>query len=350
MKIAVGFDRSGPDDWEDAAAYVQEAERMGVHSAWSAEAWGFDAVTPLAYLAAKTSRIKLGSGIMQISARTPAMAAMTAMTLNSMSHGRFLMGLGASGPQVVEGWHGQPFEQTVQRLREVTEIVRMLVAGGRSSYEGKLYPLPLPGGEGKPIRSSTKPQDPIPVYFATLSPKSLELTGEIGDGWVGTSFMPEHANVFFDSIAAGAARAGRTLKDLDKQVAAGVIAFSDDVEQLIPPRKPGVAFTLGAMGSKRHNFYNAAYRRAGYADVALEVQRLWLEGKRNEATAAVPDELVLHTNLIGTEQMVKDRIRVHRKAGVDSLRVSPEGATLKERLDNLGRLMELVKQVDAEPA
>ena len=175
-----------------------------------------------------------------------------------------------------------------------------------------------------------------------MSPKSLELTGELADGWLGTSFMPDHARVFFDHIAAGAARAGRTLGALDLQ-AGGVVAFGDDLERLIAPRKPGLAFSLGAMGSRRHNFYNDAYKRAGYADPAIEVQRLWLDGKRDEAAARVPDELVLKTNLLGTEKMVRERLAKYRDAGVTTLRVEPAADDLETRVSTLGRLMDLVR-------
>jgi alkanesulfonate monooxygenase SsuD/methylene tetrahydromethanopterin reductase-like flavin-dependent oxidoreductase (luciferase family) len=189
----------------------------------------------------------------------------------------------------------------------------------------------------------------LPIYLATLGPKSLELTGELADGWLGTSFIPEHASLFFDPIAAGAAQAGRTIADLDLVVAAGVVAFSDDIESLIAPRKPGLAFTLGAMGSRRQNFYNEVYQRAGYADVALEVQDLWLSKQREAAAARIPDELILKTNLIGTEEMVRERLRAHRYAGVNTLQVNPTGQTLDERLATLARLGELVKEINAEP-
>jgi F420-dependent oxidoreductase-like protein len=248
-----------------------------------------------------------------------------------------------SGPQVIEGWHGIPFARPLQRMRETADIVRRIVRGERVEYKGAIYQLPLPGGEGKALRSAAKPRPHIPIYLATLSPKSLEMTGEIADGWLGTSFMPEHARIFLDSIATGATRVGRSLDAIDLQVAAGVVAFSDDVERLIPPRKPGLAFTLGAMGSRQHNFYNDAYRRAGYADVAAEVQRLWLDGRRDDAAARVPDELVLKTNLLGTEQMVKQRLALYRDAGIDTLRVEPAGDTLDARITTLGRLRDLVR-------
>ena len=234
-------------------------------------------------------------------------------------------------------------------MRETAEIVRRAVRGERLEYSGSVYTLPLPGGEGKALRSAAKAQPGIPIYLATLSPKSLELTGEIADGWLGTSFMPDHARVFFDHIAAGAARAGRTLGALDLQ-AGGVVAFGDDLERLIAPRKPGLAFSLGAMGSRRHNFYNDAYKRAGYADPAIEVQRLWLDGKRDEAAARVPDELVLKTNLLGTEKMVRERLAKYRDAGVTTLRVEPAADDLETRVSTLGRLMDLVKSASALPS
>jgi len=346
MKVAVGIGAAN-EDYESAAAFVQEAEGLGVDFAWSAETWGHDAATPVAFVAARTSRIRLGTGIMQAAARTPANIAMTAMSLAAMSHDRFILGLGASGPQVVEGWHGQPFKGALQRVRETVDIVRIISRGERLAYDGKIYQLPRPGGEGKALRTGAKPRN-IPIYLATLSPKSLEMTGEIADGWLGTSFMPEHADVFFSHIAAGAQRGGRSLADVDLQAAAGALAFSDDVEKLIPPRKPGLAFTLGAMGSREHNFYNDAYKRAGYREAALAVQALWLDGRREEAAALVPDEMVLKTNLIGTEAMVRDRIRAHRDAGVNTMRVQPEGKTMADRVETLGRFIALVREVNAE--
>jgi F420-dependent oxidoreductase-like protein len=349
MKLAINFAPAN-DNWEAALTYAIEAERLGVDMAWSVEMWGYDGATPLAYLAAKTMRLRLGTGIMQIDARTPAMTAMTALSLASLSGNRFMLGLGVSGPQVMEGWHGVRFARPLQRTRETIDIVRMVTRGDRLTYHGEIYNLPLPGGEGKALVPLARPQPNIPIYLATLGPKSLEMTGELADGWLGTSFIPEHASLFFDSIAAGAARAGRSLANLDLQVAAGVVAFSDDVERLIAPRKPGLAFTLGAMGSRQHNFYNDSYRRMGYADVAQEVQDLWLKGERQAAAARVPDELVLKTNLIGTEDMVRQRLRTYQAAGVNTLRIDPDGATLDERLTNLARLIELVREIDATAA
>ena len=344
MNVAVSL-RLATEDWEQGSAYVVEAERLGAHSVWTPEAWGHDAVAPLAFLAARTSRILLGTAIMQAGTRTPALIAMTALSLGSMSHGRFRLGLGVSGPQVIEGWHGIRFDRPVRRMRETVDIVRRTTRGERLEYKGEIYQLPLPGGEGKALRVGATPRPDIPIYLATLSPRSLEMTGEVADGWLGTSFMPEHAHVFLDHLAAGAKRAGRALDALDLHVSAGVVAFADGVERLIAPRKPGLAFSLGAMGSRRHNFYNDAYRRAGYADVAAEVQRLWLDGRREEATARVPDELVLKTNLLGTEAMVRERLVVYRRAGITTIRVEPAGDTLDARLANLGRLLEMARSL-----
>ena len=342
MRVAIGLRLESNENWEQAATYVTEAERLGVDCVWSHESWGLDAATPLAFMAARTSRIRLGSGIMQAGTRTPALLAMTSLSLASMSNGRFLLGLGVSGPQVIEGWHGIRFDRPLTRMRETVEIVRRGVKGERVTYKGQVYELPLPGGEGKALRSSASPRPDIPIYLATLSPRSLEMTGEIADGWLGTSFMPEHARVFFDAIEAGAKRAGRSLAQLDLQ-AGGHVAFGDDVERLLAARKPGLAFTLGAMGSRQHNFYNDAFKRAGYVDAAVEVQRLWLDGKRDEAAARVPDGLAVKVNLLGTEAMVRERLAIYRECGITTLRVDPGGATLDARLATLGRLMELVK-------
>ncbi len=352
MKLAIYFGLPpytfSKEDWASSVDYVIEAERLGVDSVWTAEAWGYDAATPLAYLAAKTNKIRLGSGILQVGTRTPALLAMTAMALDSLSGNRFLLGLGVSGPQVIEGWHGIPFARPMQRLRETIEIVRKVTHGERLSYQGDIYQLPLPNGEGKALKASVPPRPNVPIYLATLGPKNLELTGELADGWLGTSFMPEHAPIFLDPIAKGATRAGRSIANIEIQVSAGVVDFSDDIESLIAPRKPGIAFTLGAMGSRQSNFYNEVYQRAGYADIAHEVQDLWLDKQREAAIARVPDELVLKTNLIGSVAMVRERLRMYKRAGVNSLQVNPEGQTLDERIANIARLLELVKEIDAE--
>jgi F420-dependent oxidoreductase-like protein len=345
MRVAIGIGgpaAGGTGAWQETVAFAVEAERLGVDSAWSAEAWGRDAVSPLAYLAARTTRLRLGAGIMQISARVPAMTAMTALTLAELTGGRFLLGLGASGPQVVEGLHGVPFAGAVGRLRETIEIVRLALRGERIEHHGRHFELPLPGGEGKPLRLAAPPAS-VPIYLASLSPKSLELAGELADGWLGTSFVPEQADAALRHLRAGAARAGRPLAGLDLQ-AGGRVAFGDDVERLMAAHKPMLAFTLGAMGSARHNFYNDAFRRAGYEDAARAVQALWLAGRRDEAASRVPDEMVLRTNLLGTEAMVRARVRAYRDAGITTLRVAPDGRTPGARIETLERLLDLVRQ------
>ena len=341
--IGIGGAASGREMFRDVVTFAVEAEKLGVDAAWSAEAWGQDAVAPLAFLAARTERLLLGTGIMQISARVPVMTAMTAMTMATISGDRFLLGLGASGPQVVEGLHGRPFAQPLTRMRETIEIVRIAASGERIEYHGRHHELPLPGGEGKALRLAQRPNPDLPIYLATLGPKALELTGELADGWLGTSFTPEHADAHLAHIRAGAERAGRTLDDIDIAVG-GPIGFGDDVERMLASRKPALAFTLGAMGSPTTNFYNDAFRRGGFEDAAVEVQRLWVEGKREEAAARVPDEMVLQTSLIGSEGDVRERVRRYRDAGVDMLRLDPMGETPTERLDTLGRAVEIVRQ------
>jgi F420-dependent oxidoreductase-like protein len=324
-----------------------EAERLGVDSVWTAEAWGYDAVTPLAFVAGQTSRIRLGTGIMQVGARTPAMIAMTAATMRSMTGGRFILGLGASGPQVVEGWHGVPFDRPVQRIRETIEIVRAVLGGERLEYEGRVYRLPLPGGRGRALRSSAPP-GLVPIYVASLAPRSLEMTGELCDGWVGGSFVPESAEAFLGPLRAGAERAGRRLEDLDLLVPVSV-EFGEDVETIARRHARGYAFTFGAMGSATQNFYLDAFARQGFGDAAHEVQRLWREGRREEAADQVPLELALRTNLLGMDSAVRDRLRAYRAAGVTTLRASVRGVSLAARVETLERLIALVGEVDGTP-
>ncbi len=344
MRIAISVSSAYYDgeNWPDIVEYVKAADRLGVDTVWSAEAWGMDAVASLGYLAAITDQITLGSGIMQISARTPAATAMTAMSLAQISGDRFILGLGVSGPQVVEGLHGAPFAKPLGRLREYIEIVRMATRGERLVYQGEHYVLPRPGGEGKALKCSIPPKPGLPIYLATLGPKSLELTGELADGWVGTSFIPEHAEVLLDPIRTGAERAGRSFGEIDIQINSQ-IAVSDDVDALLARARPGMAFTLGGMGSPQTNFYNNAYSRAGWEDVAKEVQRLWAEGDKVAATAAVPDELVLAAYPIGTEHMVRERIRATAAAGVGCMRIAPQGKTAADQIAHLEMVVDLIR-------
>ena len=340
VSIAIGGAASTTRDFQQQVAFVLEAEKLGVDTVWSAEAWGQDAVTPLAYLAARTERIRLGTGIMQISARVPSMTAMTALSLAALSNDRFLLGLGVSGPQVVEGLQGQPFRAPLTRMRETVDIVRQAFAGERIRYEGKHHRLPLPGGEGKALRLSQGANPNIPIYLATLGPRALVYTGEAADGWLGTSFVPNAADAHLAHIRQGAEAAGRDLRDIDIQVG-GAVGFGD-AEELAEPMKASLAFTLGAMGSATTNFYNDAYKRSGWESVAREAQALWVAGRREEAVQAIPTELVLEGNLLGSESEVRERLNAYRNAGVTTIRLSPIGRGQTERLDTLGRAMALL--------
>ena len=343
MKVSIGIGGAASNaqrDFQEHVAFVTEAEKLGVDAAWSAEAWGQDAVTPLAYLAARTERIRLGTGIMQISARTPSMTAMTALSLAAISGDRFLLGLGVSGPQVVEGLQGRPFRAPLTRLRETVDIVRLAFAGERIRYDGKHHRLPLPGGEGKALRLAQGANPNIPIYLATLGPKALVYTGEAADGWLGTSFVPNAADAHLAHIREGAEAADRSMRDIDIQVG-GTVGFGD-AEELAAPLKMGLAFTLGAMGSASTNFYNDAYKRSGWESVAREAQALWVAGRRDAAVQAIPTEMVLAGNLLGSEADVRERLAAYRDAGVTTIRLSPVGRDLAERLDTLGRAMALL--------
>ena len=346
MKVAIGIGSAyyNGDDWNELVDYTVAADTMGVDYVWSAEAWGMDAVVPLAYLAAKTQHIKLGTGIMQISSRVPPMIAMTAQSLRTVSNNRFVLGLGVSGPQVVEGLHGASFAKPLSRLRECVDIIKLGLASERIAYEGKHYVLPRPGGEGKPIRLSQPPQADLPIYLATLGPKAMEMTGELANGWLGTSFMPEQADIFLEPLLRGLAKSGRTLADIDVQVG-GSLEIDDDVERLIEARRPAMAFTLGGMGSAKTNFYNDAFKRAGYAEAAEEVQALWVSGDKEAAIRAVPDEMVLKTNLIGTREMIVERIKAYASAGVTTLRISTSGRNWRERTETLAEATDLIHSI-----
>jgi F420-dependent oxidoreductase-like protein len=341
MQVGIAAHVSSPDD----AAFVRDAERLGATSAWVAEAWGQDALTPLAYLAAHTEEIALGSAIAQLGARTPAMLAMSAMSLQQLSGGRFRLGIGTSGPQVMEGWHGVRFTAPLAATRETIEIVRSIARGDRVTHDGQVFQLPLPGGPGRALRSMLPPV-PVPIYVAALGPRNLELTGELADGWIGNAFMPEHGAVFLDRLAAGAAAAGRRLDELDLVIPVSV-EITDDAEEAGRRHARGYAFTIGAMGSRDQNFYNAAFTRQGYGDDVRAVQELWLAGRRDEAGDRVPLELGSHTNLLGPPPMIRERLRRYRDAGITTLQAKLAGDA-RTRLDTLAQLVDLVAEVSAE--
>ncbi|MGI5134360.1 LLM class flavin-dependent oxidoreductase [Streptomyces sp. CA-106110] len=349
MRTATTIEASGGERWSEQTDFVVEAEKLGLDVCWVAEAWGSDGPSALGYYAARTDRMLLGSGIMQVGTRTPTVVAQTAITLSNLSGGRFLLGLGASGPQVIEGLHGVPFARPLRRMRETVEIVRRVLGGGKLSYSGAEFRIPLPGGEAVPMRLSMRAEHRIPVYLAALSPAMLELTGEVADGWLGTSFVPEGAaGAYFAHLDNGLARSGRTRAELDICQGAEV-AFAPDEEALgamTATRKKELAFSLGGMGSASTNFYNNAYSRQGWAEIAAEVRERWQSGDRDGAAGLVTDEMVLGTTLIGTEAMVRQRLRVWREAGVDTVRLYPAGESLQARLDTLARAIELVRETD----
>lgn len=331
-------------DWNESVTFVQEAERLGVDICWVAEAWGSDAVSPLAYLAAKTDRILLGSGIFQVGTRSPTMTVMTALTLQELTEGRFLFGLGASGPQVMEGLHGVSFDRPVSRLTDVLDVLDRALAGEKITADSATLVLPM--GDSKALRLSLRASEvPLPVYIASMSPRMLELTGRRAHGWIGTSFIPEGAEeAYIRHLRSGAESAGRNVSDIDLCQGAEV-AFGDDLVEMAAARKPGLAFSLGGMGSSETNFYNQAYGRQGYADVAAEAQRLWVAGDRDGAAAIIPDEMVLGTTLIGPEAHVRSRLQTWKDTGIDTVRLYPAGHSLDERLETLGRALELVAEL-----
>jgi F420-dependent oxidoreductase-like protein len=345
LKLSIEVGRYLGGNLPEVLDFVQGADRLGVHSAWAGEAWGQDSATVLAFLAGQTERIKLGAGIFQISARAPSMTAMTALSLNALSKGRFLMGLGVSGPQVVEGLHGVPYQKPLTRLRETVEICRTAFAGDRLQYQGAAFTLPLPNGEGKAIRLDHEPAV-IPIYLATLGPKSLRYTGSAADGWLGTSFSPDHPEAHLRYIDEGARAAGRSMADINISVSARV-EIGSDVDGMIQRRKRAVAFTMGGMGSAKTNFYNEAFQRAGYEDDALAIQSLWVAGKRDDAAARVPDAMVSAFQLIGTADMVRARLEAYRDAGVTTLKLgldsTPPG---RKRLALLEQIVDMVETLD----
>ncbi|MFN8474037.1 MAG: LLM class F420-dependent oxidoreductase [Anaerolineae bacterium] len=308
----------------DQLALALEADRLGYHSLWTAEAYGSDAVTPLTWLAAKTERINVGTAIMQMPARTPAMTAMTAATLDMLTGGRVLLGLGASGPQVVEGWHGVVYGNALKRTREYVHIVRtILKREDPLEFHGEYYDIPVHGGTGlgKPLKLIIHPlRSNIPIYLAAIGPKNIALAAEIADGWLPVFFSPFRMSVFSDSLNDGLAKAGggKTLADLD--IAPTVqVAIGPDLDACRAMVKPFIALYVGGMGAKGKNFYNDLARRYGYEEAAERIQDLYLAGRKNEAIAAVPDELVDEVALVGPKERIAERLSAWRDAGVQTL-------------------------------
>ena len=345
MKLAMAVNYSG--DPRNAAVQARALEQAGVDLAWVAELYSFDAVSILGYLAGATERLELMAGILPIYSRTPTLTGMTAAGLDAVSGGRFVLGLGASGPQVIEGWHGVPYDQPLARTREIIEICRKVWRRERVTNDGPLYPLPLPPdqgtGLGKPLKIINHPVRPsIPIYLASLGPRNVELTAEVADGWLPIFFHPEKAQgVWGEAVAAGTARRSAELGPLEV-IAGGTLAFCDDADtaqRLRDANRPLVALYVGGMGARGKNFYNDIFVRYGYGDAARKIQDAYLDGRHQEAAELVPDEFLEAGNLIGDEAFIRDRVEAFRAAGVTYLQATPMGA---DPAADTARLREIV--------
>ena len=332
LGLNLGYWGGGPPP--GAAESVLEAERLGFDSVWTAEAYGSDALLPLAWWGAATERIKLGTGIVQISARTPAATAMAAMTLDHLSHGRLILGLGVSGPQVVEGWYGQPFAKPLARTREYIGILRAIWArGGPVTSDGPHYPLPLPGGTGlgKPLKSSIHPlRSEIPIYLAAEGPKNIALAGELCDGWLTLFYSPYHDGFYRDALDEGLARPGaHRAKDEFEVTATVPLMVTDDIEAAADAVRPMYALYFGGMGARGANFHANVAIRMGYEQEVAKVQELYLSNHKDEAAAAIPTKLVEQLTLIGSKDKIRHDLEAWRESIVTTLLVGGDPATLR---------------------
>jgi F420-dependent oxidoreductase-like protein len=355
MRLGLNLGYWGAGNDADNLALAREADRLGYSVCWAAEAYGSDVPTVLAWVAAQTERIDVGAAVMQIPARTPAMTAMTAATLDTLSGGRFRLGLGVSGPQVSEGWHGVRFSKPLSRTREYVDIVRAALRRERVTYDGEHFTLPLPGGAGKPIKLTVHPvREEIPVYLAAVGPKNLELTGEIADGWLAIFYSPENAALSLDPIRAGRERAGKgepgnVLAGFDVVPTVPVL-FDDDLDAAAMPIRAYAALYIGGMGSREQNFYNALARRMGFDEEAGRVQDLYLDKQYQDAAMAVPRDFIDRTALIGPFERVRDRMQAYADAGVTTLTVSPFAPNLEARIETLRRTAEAVEAAGLAPS
>ncbi len=344
MRIGMGLNYSG--GFAETAAEVADLEKAGLDIVFVPEAYSFDAVSQLGYLAAKTSRVELASGILQLFTRTPTLTAMTAAGLDFVSDGRFVLGIGASGPQVIEGFHGVPYNAPLGRTREIVDICRQVWRREKVDHQGKYYQIPLPAergtGLGKPLKIINKPvRERIPIIIASLGPKNVEMTAEIAEGWQPLFYYPEKAaEVWGESIAKGKAKRDPALGDL-QIYAQTALAIGDDVDHMLDWVRPMVALYVGGMGAKGKNFYNDLAIRYGYAKEAETIQELYLAGKKEEAAAAVPVDLLRSISLIGSEGFVRERVAAFAEAGVTTLNVTPFAADTTGRV----RLIEQLRQI-----
>lgn len=332
MRLGLNLGYWGAGNDADNLELAREADRLGFAVAWAAEAYGSDAATVLTWVAAHTTRMDVGSAVFQIPARTPAMTAMTAATLDTLSNGRFRLGLGVSGPQVSEGWHGVRFDRPLGRTREYVDIVRMALRRDRVSYTGEHYRLPLPDGPGKALKLTVHPvREHIPVYLAAVGPKNLELAGEKADGWLAIFFSPEHAADSLAAVRTGRKKAGLDLAGFDV-VPTVPLSVEEDLDAAAEPVRGYAALYVGGMGSREQNFYNALATRMGYGAAAREVQDRYLARDYAGAAAAVPLAFLDETSLLGPKDRIADRLQAYAQAGVTTLSLSCLAGPLPARV------------------
>ena len=343
MKLGLNLGYWGMGNDADNLELAREADRLGYSVVWAAEAYGSDAATVLSWVAAQTEQIDVGSAVFQIPGRTPANTAMTAATLDTLSGGRFRLGLGVSGPQVSEGWHGVRFDKPLTRTREYVTIVRKALAREKVAFDGEFFTLPLPDGPGKALRLTVHPvRDNLPIYLAAIGPKNLELTGEIADGWLAIFFSPENAAEIMAPLVAGRTKAGKTMEGFDVVPTVPVV-FGPDPAACADPIRAYSALYIGGMGSRDKNFYNQLATRMGYDEAAAEIQDKYLARDYAEAAAAVPFEFIDRTSLIGPPERVRDRLSAFAEAGVTTLTIAAYSGSLQERVDTLRTMAEVLE-------
>ncbi|MEI2715504.1 MAG: LLM class F420-dependent oxidoreductase [Candidatus Nanopelagicales bacterium] len=344
MRLGLNLGYWGMGNDADNLALARVADELGYSVVWVAEAYGSDAPTVLSWIAAQTQQIDIGSAVFQIPGRTPAATAMTAATLDTLSDGRFRLGLGVSGPQVSEGWHGVRFAKPLTRTREYTEIVRKALRREKLTYEGEFFTLPLPDGPGKALTLTVHPvREHIPMYLAAIGPKNLELTGELFDGWLAIFYSPEFAGELTANIAAGRAKVGKTMEGFDVVPTVPVV-IGDDLDKCAEPLRAYAALYIGGMGSREQNFYNRLAVRMGYDVAAAEVQDLYLARDYAGAGAAVPMEFIDNTSLIGPRERIRDRLHAFAEAGVTTLTVASYAGTLQERVATVRAMAEILDE------
>lgn len=342
MRLGLNLGYWGAGNDADNLALAREADACGYSVVWAAEAYGSDAATVLAWVAAQTDSIDVGSAIFQIPGRTPANTAMTAATLDTLSGGRFRLGLGVSGPQVSEGWHGVRFDKPLARTREYVAIVRKALARERLTYEGEFFTLPLPDGPGKALTLTVHPvRERIPIYLAAVGPRNLELAGEIADGWLAIFFDPDNPEESLAHIRAGRAKAGLSMDGFDVVPTVPVIV-GDDIEACAEPVRAYCALYIGGMGSREKNFYNALAVRMGFGDAAAEIQDRYLAKDYVGAAAAVPLDFIQRTSLIGPPDVIAERMKAYAAAGVTTLTIASYSGSVDERLETVRLMPELL--------